>query len=153
MSKQKMAAGAMLDVASTDELIDVKNSILAALGKNATFKRVVAQANVALTSGNINIPVECPDGFIWTVMLVVVDAGSATATWQAYMNTIGALNAVCNLQTGSGVLPLTKNQVVLKGNDTLIIASGTVAPPANYQAGVTLHVIEVPYAHEAQLLL
>jgi hypothetical protein len=151
--KQIVKPGGALEIPTAAEILDPINKVLKSLGQDARFVRVV---NTFLTDGTGNIPangVGPEDGFLWAVMLATTDLGNGTGKWALWVNNVTPLNRVANTQTGSGATAFSKAQLVLKGNDKLIIANDGAAAAVNYNGGLALHVIEVPFAHEAQLLL
>lgn len=141
-----------IEIPTVEEFTAPMNTILAKLGKNAVFRRVV-QASPTSAAGAFTFQAGPNDGFLWAVVGVAIDTGNTTGTWQLYYNSVSPLNVCSALQTGSGFLTIPRPTIVLKGNDVLIAQSGAVASAVGYNGGMRLDVIGVPYAHEAQLLL
>lgn len=147
-----MRPGEKFQIPTIDEYIDPVNQLLAKLGKNARFQRGVFQVT-SDAAGTFTIQEGPNDGFMWAVLLVTVDPGNATGTYNLYVNGTSPVSQVTNVLAGLQTVTFSKSQLVLKGNDKLIVKSGAVASAIGYPVGLAVHAIEVPIAHEAQLLL
>lgn len=159
--RQKVQPGIPLEVVTPEELVnhlrDNTETLLKRLGKNAIFKRVVITGQ-SDNNGVVTIEAEIPDGFMWSVMAVIVTGNSAAnPNLGMYINDPTTLsNLVANIATTTSeatpqVVFFSKNQVVAHSTDQLWFhRTGTTA---NALWLVTMHVIEVPSSHEAQLLL
>lgn len=152
MTLQKVAPGGMLEIPSLKEIHAPMDHLLTMLGRNARFHRAVIQQPVSDTAGNWQLQAGPQDGFMWAVMLVAVDPGLATGSWLLYVNDPKPSNLVSPTVVGPNVALYGKSQLILKSNDVLI-AKSVIVGGVSYPVAMTLHCIEVPVEHEAQLLL
>lgn len=161
MAKQQVKPGGVLSILTPEELAqhlsDHTETLLRVLGKNAFLKRVVIQGQ-SDGNGNVLIDVPIPDGFMWSVMAVVVTGNSAAnPNLSMFINDSNSLaNLLANIAITSNeaapqIVFFSKSQVVFHSADLLIFHRSGTTPNAVWT--VMLHVIEVPTSHEAQLLL
>ena len=157
MAKQKVTPNGFLDFLSPEEFLkyqkDSTDAILNALGKNAVLRRSLAVGVVA-ADGSCTIQFTPPDGFLWEILGLKCGGGSNAQTFTWYLNNVNsAVNAIS--QSSSTALQLTTlpaRTVAIRGGENLIAylnTGGTVGD----QFSAQVYAVEVPFAHEAQLLM
>lgn len=149
--KTEIRNGAVIDIPTVAEITDPINTLLAKLGKNARFIRPI-EAGQSDANGAWSVSLGPNDGFLWAVLSVTADPGNTTGTWSLYINSVAPLSLVGNPIQGNSITYIGNKQLILKSNDTLIVQS-VAAGAVNHNIGAMLQVIEVPFAHEAQLLM
>src|SRR5882762_3310254 len=133
--KQKIHNNAMLELLTPTEYTHGIDTLVKKLSYNARYVRVLTQtetngANQADAAGNFAVVANPPDGFLWSVMKITVDAGPAnTAKWVAYINEVKAVAALTPQQDATTPSPsFSKSQVLLHSGDLLIIANVPASP-------------------------
>ena len=157
--KQEIRPGKVLNFLSPEEFLehhtDQTNSILKALGKNAVFRRVIGNGPITATAiGTNRIAVGPEPGFMWDIRAVAsflpANAG-INSGW--YINDASTkLNLILAQLTNGGFnTGFGSRTHVLHSGDQLVFQCEAV--PVADQGSIHVAVIEVPSAHEAQLLL
>lgn len=149
--KHEIRNGAILDIPTVAEITDPINALLRQMGQGAHFVRPIVNT-ISSATGSWQVSIGPADGFLWSVMSVTCDPGNTNGSWNMYVNNTSALSLVGNTILGNSVTYFGKSSLILKGTDTLIINS-VAAGAINHTVGAMIQAIEVPFAHEAQLLM
>jgi hypothetical protein len=156
--KTEIRPGKILEHLAPEEFLKAhegqNDMILKLLGKNATFRRAVFSIKapgVAIVSNPDN-GMAPPDGFMWQVMGVSWAApanGAIAGNW--YLNERQPINLFATQNSNSGILAIPAKTIIVHTGDYLSFQSN--ANVAADQVTLMVLAIEVPSAHEAQLLL
>ncbi len=160
MSKQKIQAGATLDVATPDEVAKLLEHGFKSWQSEALigarFPRFSANARVANSAFAIDGSRSDgerlgPDaGFVWDVRRLRITGMAGADVASVYINDVSPTGLIASTsdnatQTGTGALYLWDRQLILQPGDFLVVAgSGLLATPTGSTVTINGQVQEIP---------
>ena len=138
-----------------DELTRRSDLLLQKLGRNARFIRATETGIAGADPDDyLVLQFSPPNGFLWDIRMITTYA-QQTGNWpaQVFLNGTEALNYIASTTYNNSYLLQFNKSLIIYPSDTLYVTNlnGGIYEFDNCKA--TLFIIEVPYSHEAQLLL